>query len=242
VPEFPDVGAFVEVFNRHGVDYVVIGGAEVQFILPDLVTYDVDFVPAVDPENLERLSAALTELDARIRTAAVPAGLPFTHDWPSLGRVSMRNLQCAHGAFDATFEPSGGGYDHLVPNARVVTVRGVDMPVADLADVVASKRLANRDLLRVGLRHRPFSRSAQWLLSERSLSQTSAHWTVGLGGSAEGHQVRDSSACSPGLGVSTHVCDQDRSSTRVGHVLAVDLASDGRDRPQGDRVDPRWRT
>ena len=46
--------------------------------------------------------------------------------------------------FDITFEPAGGGYDHLAPRAHVITVRGVEIPLADLADLVASKRLANR--------------------------------------------------------------------------------------------------
>jgi hypothetical protein len=67
-----------------------------------------------------------------------------THDGASLMRAKMWNLQCAFGEFDITFEPAGGGYDHLAPRAHVITVRGVDIPLADLADVVASKRLANR--------------------------------------------------------------------------------------------------
>ncbi len=144
VPEFPDVPAFVEVLNRHGVRYVVIGGAAAQFFVASVITRDVDFTPAIDRDNLERLSAALRELGARIRTHAEPEGFAFAHDGASLGRAKMWNLQCAHGAFDITFEPAGGGYDHLALRARVVTVRGVDIPVADLADVVASKRLANR--------------------------------------------------------------------------------------------------
>jgi len=86
----------------------------------------------------------LSELGARIRTDAVTEGLPFTHDGGSLMRAKMWNLQCAFGAFDITFEPAGGGYDHLALRAHVITVRGVDIPLADLADVVASKKLANR--------------------------------------------------------------------------------------------------
>lgn len=101
--------------------------------------YDVDFAPAVDADNLDRLSAALDDLDARIRTAGVPEGLAFAHDGTSLGRSTMWNLQCRFGAFDITFEPSGGGYDHLARRAHVVAVRGVAFTVADLADVVASK-------------------------------------------------------------------------------------------------------
>jgi hypothetical protein len=70
-PEFPDVPAFVSVLNRHGVRYVVIGGFVAQGFISDYVTHDVDFTPATDRENLNRLSAALTELGARIRTDAV---------------------------------------------------------------------------------------------------------------------------------------------------------------------------
>ena len=127
----------------------MIGGAAAQFSVPGLVTFDVDFTPAIDRANLDCLSSALTELQARIRTDAVVEGLPFAHDGVSLGRAKMWNLQCANGAFDITFEPAGGGFEHLAARARVVTVRGVDIPVADLEDIVASKRLANRpkDLL-----------------------------------------------------------------------------------------------
>lgn len=143
-PGIPDVPAFVEVLNRHGVRYVVIGGWVAQAYVSTYVTHDVDFTPATDTENLERLSGAIAELGARIRTHAGPDGLLFAHDGASLGRAAMWNLQCAYGAFDITFEPGGGGYDHLALRARVVTVRGVEIPVADLADVVASKQLAGR--------------------------------------------------------------------------------------------------
>jgi hypothetical protein len=143
-PDVPDIAALVEVFNRHRVDYVIIGGAAAQFYLAGLVTYDVDFTPATDADNLARLSAALTELQARIRTDAVPEGLPFAHDAGSLGRSKMWNLQCRLGAFDIAFEPAGGGYHHLPARARLVTVQGVDIAVADLADIIVSKRLANR--------------------------------------------------------------------------------------------------
>jgi len=132
------------VFNRRQVNYVIIGGAAAQLYLVGLVTHDVDFTPATDADNLARLSAVLTEFGARIRTDAVPEGLPFAHDAASLRRSKMWNLQCRHGAFDIAFEPAGGGYHHLAARARLVTVQGVDIPVADLADIVASKRLANR--------------------------------------------------------------------------------------------------
>jgi len=144
VPAAPDGPALAEVLSRHGVRYVVIGGFVAQTVLPGYETRDIDFAPATDRHNLDRLSSALYELGARIRTDAVAEGLPFSHSGESLGKVSMWNLQCKYGAFDITFEPSGGGYDHLAERAKLVSIHGVEVPMAALVDVVTSKELAGR--------------------------------------------------------------------------------------------------
>jgi hypothetical protein len=41
-------------------------------------TQDVDVAPATTVENLTRLTAALRELDAKIRVDELPDGLPLT--------------------------------------------------------------------------------------------------------------------------------------------------------------------
>lgn len=54
--------------TRRGVEFIAIGGWAVQAQRLDLgLTRDVDLTPAPDPENLQRLSAALEDLDARRR-------------------------------------------------------------------------------------------------------------------------------------------------------------------------------
>jgi hypothetical protein len=98
------------------------------------------WVTALSGKDL--VGRALGELEARARTEVVPEGLPFSHDAASLARASMWNLQCKYGAFDITFEPAGGGYDHPAQKAKVVAVRGVEMPLADLGDIVESKTLS----------------------------------------------------------------------------------------------------
>lgn len=78
----------IEVLARHGVDFVVIGGFAAElYRAPVPPTKDVDVTPTMAASNLTRLSAALYELDARIRTAEVPEGLPFSHDANSLARA-----------------------------------------------------------------------------------------------------------------------------------------------------------
>ncbi len=47
-------------------------------------TRDVDVTPDTSPSNLKRLSGTLDELAARVRTAGVPDGLPFSDDAASL--------------------------------------------------------------------------------------------------------------------------------------------------------------
>lgn len=136
----------VQGFNRFGVEYVVIGGYAGELHAAAVPpTRDIDFTPRVTQENLGRLSQALTDLGARIRTEGVPEGLPFSHDAASLAGVGIWNLTCEFGEFDISFMPSGtDGYEDLVRTALRVEVRGEQMPVASLADIIRSKEAAGR--------------------------------------------------------------------------------------------------
>ena len=110
------------------------------------VTTDIDVVPAADQDNLERLSAALDELDARVWTDDEPAGVPFSHDAASLAIVRIWNLVTKHGRLDITFEPSGtAGYEDVARNAVHLEILGAEVDVASLADVIRSKEAAGRE-------------------------------------------------------------------------------------------------
>jgi hypothetical protein len=144
VPEFRPQDIFATL-DRHGVRYVLVGGLAAILHGASHLTTDVDVVPEESKANLERLSAALHELDARIRVADEPDGVPFDHSAESLARVRMWNLQTPKGDLDIAFEPSGThGYDDLARDVVVMRVRGIDVPVASLADVIRSKEAAGR--------------------------------------------------------------------------------------------------
>jgi hypothetical protein len=135
----------LRVLDEHGVRYVLIGGLAAVLHGAPHVTTDVDVVPEDGRANLERLSAALRDLDARIRATGEPEGIPFDHSAESLSRVRVWNLQTSKGDLDITFEPSGTrGYDDLRRDVVRMEVRGIDVPVASLADVVRSKEAAGR--------------------------------------------------------------------------------------------------
>lgn len=145
-----DAATIIDVLNRHGVEFVVIGAwaVEAQGIARSNPTRDVDVAPRATTANLRRLSSALRDLGARIRTEAVPGGLPFDHDASSLGRSQTWNLVCAAGEFDLSFAPSGftRGYDDLVSRAVLVELPdGPTVRVAAVGDVIESKRQAGRE-------------------------------------------------------------------------------------------------
>jgi hypothetical protein len=142
-----DAGAIVSVLNLHGVCYVVIGAfAAIAQKAPLAPTRDIDLTPDDEPANLGRLSAALEELDARVRTDSVTGGIAFDHGAASLRRAATWNLICQHGELDISFRPSGfeGGYSQLVVRSHRVVVAGVEVNVADLDDVIRSKEAAGR--------------------------------------------------------------------------------------------------
>lgn len=142
-----NAAAIVAVLNRHRVEYVVIGAfAAIAQQAPIPPTRDIDLTPATTAGNLTRLSKALKELGARIRTDDVPEGLPFDHDGASLGRAAMWNLVCPLGEFDINFSPAAfeAGYRDLAARSHLLRVADVEVRVADLADVIRSKEAAGR--------------------------------------------------------------------------------------------------
>ena len=142
-----NAAAILEVFNRHEVQYVVIGAfAAIAQQAPIPATRDIDLTPSASTGNLARLSEALRELDARIRVEGISDGLAFDHDAASLGRSEIWNLISPFGEFDLSFFPSAfaGGYEQLIVRAHSVSVGGVVVVIADLTDVIASKEAAGR--------------------------------------------------------------------------------------------------
>lgn len=129
----------------HGVSYVLVGALAARLQGFPRVTADADITPARDPQNLERLAAALHELDARIYTENTPEGLPFDWDGRALARGEMWNLVTSAGRLDIAFAPSGTeGFEDLNDRALSYEVFGVELRVADLADIIRSKEAADR--------------------------------------------------------------------------------------------------
>jgi hypothetical protein len=138
----------LQTLNRHQVAYVVVGGLAAVAHGSTLATEDVDITPARDRPNLDRLGAALRELNARSRTEHEPDGIAFPCDGAFIAaQTLMLNLTTDAGDVDLTLAPAGflSGYDGLVDHSVAIDVGdGAATRIAALADVIASKRAAGR--------------------------------------------------------------------------------------------------
>ena len=145
MPNPLDPATLFRILDEHEVHYVLIGGLAANLHGSPVVTNDADITPRRDTENLERLAEALKDLGARIRTASEPDGLPFSADAGFLERMKMVNLTTVAGDFDLTFEPAAfPGYETLLARSVRMNLFGIDVQVAALRDIIASKAAADR--------------------------------------------------------------------------------------------------
>ena len=145
MPRF-DPTSILELLERHGVQYVLIGGLAATLHGSPLRTGDADICPASDHENLERLAAALNEMGAKIRSIDVPGGLPFECDARFLEKMELLNLVTRFGDLDISFHPSGTeGYKDLKVHVVQYDLDGLIVPTASLADIIRSKESAGRE-------------------------------------------------------------------------------------------------
>jgi hypothetical protein len=136
----------LDCLHRHGVEFVLIGGVAAVAHGSPLATFDVDITPRRSGDNLDRLAAALRELNARIRTSAEPVVFPIEGGFLA-AQPHMLNLTTDAGDLDLTFAPAGfpDGFPQLRRQAVEVALvdRGVTL-VASLRDIIRSKEAADR--------------------------------------------------------------------------------------------------
>ncbi len=135
----------LEALQRHGVDFIVIGAAAAITQGSPLPTYDLDVTPARDPGNIDRIVAALVELDGKLRTPTAPVSFPI--DARMLAGADAWTLDTTSGPLDLVFVPAGTqGYDDLRRDALHVDLgTGTPVRVASLRDVIRMKEASNRE-------------------------------------------------------------------------------------------------
>ena len=145
-----DPFALLKVLQAHQVQFLLIGGIAGVLHGSPSMTNDLDICHSPDKGNLQRLAAALVELNARSRGA--PDDVPFLLDAQTLAAGGNFAFSTSAGALDCLAFPSGSnGYDELVANAVSMDLDGLDVKVVALNDLIRMKRAAGRpkDLIEV---------------------------------------------------------------------------------------------
>jgi hypothetical protein len=140
-----DPERLLRTLSQHRVRFVLIGALAARLHGFPRLTADADVTPANDKPNLERLAAALKDLDAKVYTESVPEGLSFDRSAAALSRASMWNLVTSAGRLDIAFLPAGTkGYKDLARGAERFEAFGVRFLAASLDDIIRSKEATGR--------------------------------------------------------------------------------------------------
>jgi hypothetical protein len=143
-----DVHGLLESLVRHGVQFVLIGGAAAHILdLPVPATIDVDITPLKSRLNLERLANFFEDVHATLFFGDVN-GTWFprrpTENW---AQYDTLHLLTQFGLLDIVFTPSGTtrGYEDLVDEAIHADLQSVHVQVISEPQWVFLKQSTGRE-------------------------------------------------------------------------------------------------
>lgn len=135
------------------MEYVLVGGIAGRAYGAVRPTHDVDCLAHRSIDNLGRLASAMRELNARLRVEGLTdeesAALPGFIEGARLARMEISTWRTDAGDFDVLADmPDRAGrhlrYEELAPRANILRYGAIDVRVASLDDVIASKEWADR--------------------------------------------------------------------------------------------------
>ena len=150
-----DLRSLLETLNTAGVSFVVIGGVAVGAHGYVRGTEDLDLVPNPDPENLNRLTEALTKLESTLPTVAER---PFdaATDAGVIRRGGNVTAMTRFGGLDIVQRARGvPSYSQLINDAVESDLLGIPVLICSLARLREMKAVQDREQDRADLANLP---------------------------------------------------------------------------------------
>lgn len=133
----PDFLGLLRSLFDHGVDFILVGGVAAVLHGAPISTFDLDVVHWRSQENIERLLAALQDLDAYYRGRGEQRLRPDTSHLASPGH---QLLMTRFGPFDVLGTIGDDhSYEDLVEHTVELWVSGMPVRVLDLKTLIAVK-------------------------------------------------------------------------------------------------------
>lgn len=139
----PNFEQILRTLHDRGVDFIIVGGVSGVLHGAPYTTQDIDVVHSRTPENVERVLAALAELDALYRDIA---GRKLRPNATHLVTPGHQLLDTRFGRLDLLGSLGDGrGYHELLDVSEEMQVAGMRLRVLKLDELIEVKRQAGRD-------------------------------------------------------------------------------------------------
>lgn len=139
----PILRKLLQLLTKEQVRFIVIGGGAASLHGSARATFDLDVVYARDPENVQRLAAALQPYQPYLRGA--PPGLPFRWDEATIRAGLNFTLTTTLGDLDLLGEVAGGGtYEQVLPHSVELDDFDTRCRFVTLEMLIRMKRAAGR--------------------------------------------------------------------------------------------------
>ncbi len=133
----------LSVLVRHGVQFIIVGGAAATAHGSSRLTQDLDIVYCRTKGNIARVIESLASYHPYLRGA--PTGLPFVWTRETLEAGLNFTLITSLGEIDLLGEIAGGGtFESLLPDSIPIQLFGVECMCLSLKRLIEAKKAAGR--------------------------------------------------------------------------------------------------
>ncbi len=130
---------------EYSADFVLVGALAAHPHGFPRLTADAELTPEASPENVDRLAAALRELNARVYTDSVPEGLALNCSAAMLSRSLLWNLVTDAGRVHLVYRPaSSTRFEELRKTAVEFDINGTVLFAASLRDILRLTQASDR--------------------------------------------------------------------------------------------------
>ena len=132
----PDFKEFLKLLNSRRVEYLLIGGYAVGYYGYPRATADMDIWIAIDPDNAQKVAAAIHEFFGSAVAAATPELFLQKNKIARMGVPPFR--------IEVLTTISGVSFDECYAERVVDVLDGIDVNIISLKQLKANKRASGR--------------------------------------------------------------------------------------------------